>query len=355
MVEITAQTARQTPHHRRSFYIGGQYVEDKEGNHSLQGQMYVEHLQPSQSSEIKPFPLLFIHGGTRTGIDWITKPDGELGWASYFLSQGYELYLVDQPFRGRSPWSPGIGDVIVYPAEQIQKMFTASRNYKLWPQAEFHTQWPGSGVMGDPVFDRFYASGVQMIKDQVLQEGASQAACAALLDTIGRPVIVFGHSAGGPIPFLLGDVRPDLVKSIVALEPLGPPFSKVSIRTVPGSPYGISNAPITYEPPVTDPVADLATREVKAAAPDLLDGRLQASGTPRILVNLERIPVLVVTAPASYHAQYDWCTVEYLRQAGVDATHLKLEDVGILGNGHMMFIEKNSNQIAAEIQNWIER
>lgn len=68
MGETAAQTARQTPHHRRSFYIGGQYVKDKEGNHSLQGQMYVEHLQPSQSSEIKPFPLLFIHGGTRTGI-----------------------------------------------------------------------------------------------------------------------------------------------------------------------------------------------------------------------------------------------------------------------------------------------
>ncbi|KAL0939848.1 uncharacterized protein CTRU02_206458 [Colletotrichum truncatum] len=199
MEDIAALTAEEVLHARETFYIGGQYLTDEDGNHSMHGQMYVEHLQPRPGQKTKPFPVLFIHGGTRTGQDWITKPDGDPGWASYFLSQGYEVYVVDLPFRGRSPWLPGAEKVVAYPAEQIQKMFTGCSKYRLWPQAELHTQWPGNGVMGDTIFDRFYASGVQMIADPTVQEAASQAACTALVDAIDRPIIAVGHSAGGPI------------------------------------------------------------------------------------------------------------------------------------------------------------
>lgn len=106
--------------------------------------------------------------------DWLTKPDGQPGWASYFLSRGFECYLVDLPFRGRSPWHPGNGSMIDYPAEPIQTMFTACKDFGTWPQAKLHTQWPGPGTMGDPVFDQFYASGLPIVSDVVLQETASQ-------------------------------------------------------------------------------------------------------------------------------------------------------------------------------------
>jgi hypothetical protein len=52
---------------------------------------------------------------------------------------------------------------------------------------------------------------------------------------------------------------------------------------------------------------------------------------------------------------YDWCTVSYLQQAGVSVKHLELGNRGILGNGHMMFMEKNSDAVAAELQRWMER
>lgn len=67
----------------------------------------------------------------------------------------------------------------------------------LWPQAALHTQWPGNGTMGDPVFDAFYSSGVQYINNATYQQAAVQEAGAALLDRIGTPAIVMGHSQGG--------------------------------------------------------------------------------------------------------------------------------------------------------------
>ncbi|KAK8102661.1 hypothetical protein PG984_015807 [Apiospora sp. TS-2023a] len=244
--------------------------------------------------------------------------------------------------------------MVTFGAEQVQKMFTASERYGIWPQAGHHTQWPGSGVMGDSVFDSFYASTIQMLGDAVQQELASQAACAALLDRIARPVVIIGHSQGGAIPYLTADVRPRHVKAIVNLEPVGPPFSKATLVKRPGCPYGITHAPITYEPPVTNPDEDLLRTVVQPKSPGLMETILQArEPQPRTLINLVDIPILIVTTQASYHAQYDWGTVEYLKQAGVPAQHLELEDKGILGNGHMMFLEMNSDMVAVEIEAWI--
>ncbi|KAF3770795.1 alpha/beta-hydrolase [Cryphonectria parasitica EP155] len=342
---------------REMFYVGGRYVHHGARGQLMQGQMYVEHLKPLSGTgqqQEQPYPVVFIHGGTRTGADWLTKPDGNPGWADYFLSRGYEIYLVDVPYRGRSPWNPSVEDVITFAAETIQERFTACAQHGTWPQAKLHTQWPGSGLQGDPVFDRFFASGVQMIRSQEKQELASQAALAELLDRIGRPVLFLSHSNGGGTPYLVADVRPRLVKLIVSVEPKGPPFGGIGMLPGAGSQYGVCQTPITYEPPVVDPKKDLVKITRSAASPALRDAILQAdSPPPRKLVNLTHIPVLVVTGQASYHAEYDWCTVEYLRQAGVETEHLQLAERGILGNGHMMFMEKNSDEIASEIDRWI--
>lgn len=269
------------------------------------------------------------------------------------MLHGYDVYLVDLPYRARSAWEPSVGDVMVAPAEQIQEMFTACKQFGTWPQARLHHQWPGTGLIGDPIFDRFYASSVQMVQSQNTTETAAQAALAVLLDRIGKPVIFLSHSNSGGIPFLVADVRPQLVKMIISVEPKGPPFGQSRSGSLI---YGICNASIMYEPPVVDPQLDLIRVIKKAPDSSLKDAVLQAETPPaRQLANLANIPVLVITGQASYHAQYDWCTVEYLRQAGVEVEHFKLEDRGILGNGHMVFMENNSDEIAAEIDQWITR
>jgi len=70
---------------------------------------------------------------------------------------------------------------------------------------------------------------------------------------------------------------------------------------------------------------------------------------------LQKMPVLIVTAEASYHATYDHCTVKYLEQAGVRPTWIRLGDSGIHGNGHMLMLEKNSDEIAEAISRWVSK
>ena len=67
------------------------------------------------------------------------------------------------------------------------------------------------------------------------------------------------------------------------------------------------------------------------------------------------MPTLIVSSEASYHASYDHCTAAYLTQAGVKNTFLRLADVGIHGNNHMMMLEKNNMAIARVMAEWAER
>ena len=71
--------------------------------------------------------------------------------------------------------------------------------------------------------------------------------------------------------------------------------------------------------------------------------------------NLRKVPVLVLTGEASYHAPYDHCTVKYLHQAGVKAAFIRLADLGIRGNSHVMMLEKNSDDIIRFIGDWLRK
>jgi hypothetical protein len=69
----------------------------------------------------------------------------------------------------------------------------------------------------------------------------------------------------------------------------------------------------------------------------------------------KRCRSLVLTSEASYHAPYDHCTVSYLRQAGIKPTYIRLADIGIKGNSHVMMLEKNNKEIAAVIAKWLDQ
>lgn len=60
------------------------------------------------------------------------------------------------------------------------------------------------------------------------------------------------------------------------------------------------------------------------------------------------------TTEASYHAFYDHCTYSYLVQAGVNLEWLQLKDIGILGNAHFSFMEKNNMEIVPLLDMWIQ-
>lgn len=94
--------------------------------------------------------------------------------------------MVDQPARGRSPWQPGIdGELLSVTAELIERTFTAPQDFGDWPLAKLHTQSPGSGRIGEPIFDAFFATMVPMLHDLAKSERLTQNDAALLLDRIG--------------------------------------------------------------------------------------------------------------------------------------------------------------------------
>ncbi|KAK3381187.1 Alpha/Beta hydrolase protein [Podospora didyma] len=349
-------------HTRHVFYAGGEYVASEDGNaRSLQGQIYVEHLTPI-GKPLNKYPIVFIPGGGRSSVDFLTKPDGNPGWASFFLARGHECYLIDPAFRGRSPWSPSRNSKYhVFPAELVAKAWTTTTTTTS-PLYSAQSQWPGTGQPGDPSFDGMYASTFPSLDDIVLQQSTTQKSCAALLDRIARPVILVGHSLGAPVAWLVADVRPRLVKAVVAVEPAGPPFAGLGAsgpRAV-LSAYGVSDAPITFVPPVVDTSVDFVLTRVqgngeKGQKEVLLQVGDDDDKPPRQLVNLVDVDVLVITGEASRHATYDWGTAAFLRQAGVkEVKHIMLGDMGIRGNRHMMMMERNSDQIAGLVGGWVD-
>lgn len=120
------------------------------------------------------------------------------------------------------------------------------------------------------------------------------------------------------------------MKGVIALEPEGPPFVGEIVASGKARPYGVTTLPITYDLPVVDPATDLAT-EVVPSTSEGLSSCIRQQEPARKLVNLLGVPVLVMTSEASYHAVYDYCTVGYLKQAGVEVEWLNLPDVGIHG------------------------
>jgi len=150
------------------------------------------------------------------------------------------------------------------------------------------------------------------------------------------------HSAGGPWSWLVANERPGKVKAILNLEGGGAPFAA-------GSAYGLTQTPLVYDPPVSDP-AQLTTRDV-AAAGSAPAYKLQAEPA-RKLKNLTGIPIAYIVADRSGRNAAP--IVAFLKQAGCDAEPLNLRDKTILGNGHFMMLETNRKQVFDTIKSWLE-
>ena len=335
---------------RGFFYAGGEYT-GEDGKQVMKGQMYVEVLKPRQVT--KPYPLVLIHGAAQTATNWMQTPDGRKGWAEYFVERGYVVYMVDQPARGRSVWHPEHnGKLRMFTARQLETLFTASAALGKWPQAKLHTQWPGSGRQGDPVFDAFYATQVVSLASDAETQTLAQKAGAALLDRIG-PAILLTHSQSGLLGWVIAEARPQLVKAIVTIEPSGPPFHNAAPNNPKARAFGITDIPVAYDPPIASAEELRTAVQDKPDGPGLIACTLQAEPA-RKLKNFASIPVLIVVAESSYHAPYDHCTAKYMQQAGAPVEFVRLEQVGIRGNGHMVMLEKNNLEIAAFLAGWAE-
>lgn len=310
---------------RGDFWIPGEKV-TVDGHEYQHGPMYVAWEAAEHVTQ--PYPLVLVHGGAIQGTEWLDTPDGRPGWAQRFVEAGYAVFVVDRPTQGRSPFHPDVDGPMgpAFDYEEGRTVFFPPD----WEAA--HTQWPIAAGDG-PGLDAFIAAFGALPADLAHSQEMDADRLADLLDRIG-PAVILTHSASGPDGWLIADRRPELVRAIVTVEPMGPAFATIpNIGTLQ---WGLTAAPISYDPPLDTAAA------ARAADPSAL-----------VIPALRDLPVAVITGGASPFARNGAVMTESLRVAGAAADHLHLPDHGVEGNGHGLIYELNSDDALRPVLTWL--
>ncbi len=311
---------------RGHFWVAGERV-SRDNKTFQRAPMFVEWETAEQVT--RPYPIVLVHGGGFQGTEWLETPDGRPGWAQRLVEAGYAVLIVDRLGHGRSPLHTDLVGPMGPPFS-----YEGGRHIYFPPDASgAHTQWPFAPA-DEAAMDQFIAGYGPLPADLAASEDMDADRLARLLDRIG-PAILLSHSASGPSGWLTADRRPRLVKAIVSVEPMGPPFA--DIPNIGPLNWGLAAAPLRFDPPRASP------QEVRAASPATL--RVPA---------LAGLPVVVVTAEASAFAAASSPIVSHLQAAGASAELLHLPDHGVTGNGHGLIYEKNSDAALQPVLDWLD-
>jgi len=248
-------------------------------------------------------PLLLWHGGGLSGVTWETKPDGKPGWQQFFLNAGYDVYVSDAVERGRASWAryPEIfkSEPLFRTKKEAWELFRIGPSYEIGGRrvAFEGQQFPIEA------FDQF---GKQGVPRWVTNDAATQNAYDALVQKV-CPCIVLVHSQGGNFGFNAALKAPDKVKALIAIEPSGAP-----------------------DPAMAD-AAKLKGVPHLIVWGDYMD---KHAVWPRLMVNPNK-----------------WAQAR--AAAGGKADTFDLPKMGITGNTHMMMMDRNSDEVAKLINDWL--
>ncbi len=268
------------------------------------GQMYVGYVKLAAPKA--RYPLLLWHGGGLTGVTWETKPDGKPGWQMYFINAGHDVYVSDAVERGRASWSRFPEVYTSEPVFRTKK--EAWETFRIGPDGSYATDpakrvaLPGNNF---PLaaFDNFM---MQSVPRWVSNDAKTLAAYNALVAKV-CPCVVVVHSQGGNFGFNALLAAPDKVKALIAVEPSGAPSPET---------------------------ANLAS----------------VKDVPQLIVWGDFVPqselwTKLIQASTKYH--------KALAGMGGKVDFVSLPEKGIKGNGHMMMMDTNSDQVAELIQKWM--
>ena len=301
-----------------SFFVGGEAFFSLTGNDTsavsgrnpgtaMINQSYVEYQIPLAPKS--PYPIILLPGGGHFGKVYETTPDGREGWATYFVRKGFAVYNADGVNRGASSWdmtnvalvSQGSAPITDLPRMNRYTHELAWTQFRIGPSPGVPfptTQFPVEG------FEQYTNQLVPAFRDAI-EDDKNVAALVALLDRIG-PSIVSTWSQSGRFGVRAAVQRPDLVKALILLEPAA--VSAAGVMT------GVS-------------AAHLAT--------------------------ISHIPILLQAGdfdPPRLVRQQLFCD-----NIGANCTLLNLTDLGIVGNGHVVMVDKNNLQVAALIVSYLRK
>ena len=269
--------------------------------------------------------VVMVHGGAHTGACYQRTADDRRGWAYLFAERGYRVVVPD---------------------------------------------WPGTGRSGYIPSDKL--SGATVI------EGLG-----ALIRHLGSPVVLLTHSMSGCYGWPLLERHGDVIAALVGVAP-GPPGNiqppariYAETDTAIEIDLGGRRVRIDKNEPVTttqdfvehklvgdsrffprDRLANYAAT-LRAIPPRIVLERQNVHGSQMRVTDPKKLHgkrVLVITGThdLDHPRDADGAIVDWLREHGADADFCFLGDRGIVGNGHMLMMEQNSDDIAGIIIAWLE-
>ena len=274
---------------------------------------------PENDTEL---PMVFQHGYGQSRMGWMTTPDGRDGWNDYFLKQGHSTYLIDEPRRGEAGQTSVAGDISTKTLDQ--RWYTQFRIGR-WEDGKSVTykdsQFPNDEESLNQFFrqatpDTGMKSDMGADFDQELVGRTLAQTVDEVYEKTGKKSIVVTHSQGGG-PGWTAAKYTDNIAAIVAIEPGGAPatdseeFKAVADKKIPVAFY-------------FGDYIDNGDADIPATA--MWQGMKQASQA----------------------------FVDGLKKEGVTATMVDLPKEGIKGNTHFMFQDKNSDDIAQMVEDWIK-
>jgi pimeloyl-ACP methyl ester carboxylesterase len=282
---------------------------------------YFDVLEPVGGAT-KP-PVVMISGGAHTGACYLATADGRPGWAHVFARAGHTVVVPD---------------------------------------------WPGVGRSGYIAFDS--------ITGDMVVDGLGQ-----VIASFGKPAIVMTHSMSGAYGWKLIEKYGQHIERLIGVAPGGPGnIQAVSDIVSETGDTVVVKSSVTLTINLKRPVvSDRNFVEVKLVGkstqfprdfigryasslvpipPHLLYERRNIRGSQLKIGDFanyrgRRILVLTGTADADHPRALDESIVTFLNSNGAKAEYIYLGDRGIAGNGHMMMMEKNSDDIAALLLSWL--
>ena len=320
-----------------SFSAGGE-ITPRRGtqascNHVLRNQAYVEYFRPQELAR-GACPVVLTHNYF-SGAAWLGNAEGREGWAQFFLRRGFPVFIVDPPGTGRAGFNPDDIErdaTVIDGALPVDEGFWPGQDSSAWVAWNMGPEW---GVAGDGV-----VRGNQMPTDDAAQRRllatltpnkpmpdiVVDAAFVHVLETVTQmagPPIFVGWSMGGGLGQRLVCQRPDLIRALVLLDGYS------GEKRFPEAGRWIDNGAISAVEQVAEVLVD--------------------RGIP--LLNLNSATGHF--SNTAHAGKLGETLVENVLQRRGVARTIWLPEVGIIGNGHMMFFEKNSDDIAAVLEQWI--
>lgn len=309
---------------RGSFYVGGEWVERSfvelgsfvPAGKTIINQMYVQYMVPTNGKG-KP-PVIMVHGMGLTGKSWETTPDGRMGFDEYFVRRGYASYVVDQVSRGRSGFDSGpYNDVragLKPPGAQagIIRFSDAMRFPTFHFGAAPGVPFPDAKFPVEAT-EEFAKQEVPDLVATLPTPNPTYAALAQLASDL-KGAVLMTHSQSGVYAMETALVGKPGLKALVALEP--------------GSCGEYGDAQI----------AALAKIPTLVVFGDYVDTDSKIVGW-------------------SWRKSYDGCVkyVERVKAAGGNAQFLDLPSIGFKGTSHMMMLDRNNQDVANVLIDWIRR